>query len=811
LRNREAARYARLSAMAAGLIVLAVAGVYINRAVRRARARRDMPAAVPSSVERRSAEFTYKSVDQGRTLFVLRASQATQYRDHDRALLEDVWITIYGRDGQQNDNIHTRECSFDPQSGGARCAGSVQIDIGEAKSVTSSGDHSSNNIGGASGGAAAAQPGHPPLQLVTSDLSFNRDTGDASTSAPVRFTFPGGSGSGVGVKYSTHDATIRVERAIRFQLAASDKTGGVPVEASGSSLEIHRTDRTAVLEGPVNMQQGKRELTAAKVSVAFDAQNRVKQVQVDGNPQIQADENGSAISVSASQFQGQLNAAGWVERVIADGNVRATRQTKAGTANFAAGNVELAMVPGRNLVQDMIATGGVTADSRQGGESDTLRTAALHVAFATPDPNSNAQAKASPTEIGRERVASAETLAPATIELAKGAETTTVSAKKLVAQAGKTGRIEKLFGHSGVTIQRMRAGDTPQTMSAAELSATFGARGGWEKVREIGGVHMQQGDRMATAGSARIDRASNEINLEGSPVVSDGASRTTAKRMAFNRQTGALAATGDVISTYAPGGAQDAVNLGAGAAHISADALMGSAKSGHVIYAGHARLWQGESVLEADRIDVWRDEKKMQASGNVVAVFPQSAGSSPSATSAIPAIPDFAKAAKKPAKASGPTLWKIRAPLLTYFADRGMAHLDGGVVANSDQGTLHSRTLDIYLGPPAAKSSVANSARGSVSASEFGVTNFGGTRQLERVIARGNVVVEQGTRKGVAEQAEYTASDGKFVLSGGSPMVTDGSSNSATGSSLTFYVASDTILIDSHEGSRTLTKHKVEK
>ena len=807
MRNREAARYARWSAMTAGLIVLAVAGVYVYRAAQRARARRDMPAAVPSSVERQSAEFTYKSVDRGRTLFVLRASQATQYKDHDRALLENVWITIYGRDGQQNDNIHTGECSFDPQSGGARCEGAVQIDIGGPKSAASgaansSGGQSSRGSAGQSGDRAGTQAGHPTLQLVTSDLSFNRDTGDASTAAPVHFTFPGGSGSGVGVNYSTHDATVRVERAIQFQLAASDKTGGQPVEARGSSLEIRRNERMAVLDGPVNVKQGERNLTAEKISVQFDSANRVQQVLAQGDPEIHAIENGSAISVAASQFEGELNPAGWIESVIADGNVRGVRQTKAGSGNFTAGHVVFAMVPGRNLVQDMTATGGVTAQSQQSGESDTLRTVALHVAFAPPDPKGNAGAKAVPAEIGQERMASAETLAPGTIDLAKGAETTTVSANKFVAQAGAGGRIEKLYGHSRVTIRRVAAGVAPQTISAPELAATFGTGGGWETAQETGGVQMQQGDRMATAGSARIDRATNKINLEGSPVVADGASRTTSKRMAFNQQSGALEATGDVISTYVPGGEQDAVNLGAGAAHISADALTGSEKSGHVTYTGHVRLWQGESVLQADRIDLWRDEKKMQASGNVVAVFPQSEGS---------AVPDFAKPGTKPAKAPGPTLWKIHAPLLTYFADQGRAHLDGGVVASSDQGTLHSRTLDVYLVPAGPQSGGTGSARTPESAGKLGLTSFGGTRQLDRVVARGNVVVEQGARRGVAEQADYTASDGKFVLSGGSPTVTDGSNNSATGSSLTFYVASDTILIDSHEGSRTLTTHKVEK
>ena len=62
-----------------------------------------------------------------------------------------------------------------------------------------------------------------------------------------------------------------------------------------------------------------------------------------------------------------------------------------------------------------------------------------------------------------------------------------------------------------------------------------------------------------------------------------------------------------------------------------------------------------------------------------------------------------------------------------------------------------------------------------------------------------------------ADQAEYTASDGRFVLSGGKPTIIDASADTTTGHSLTFFVANDTILIDSQEGSRTLTKHRVEK
>jgi lipopolysaccharide export system protein LptA len=292
--------------------------------------------------------------------------------------------------------------------------------------------------------------------------------------------------------------------------------------------------------------------------------------------------------------------------------------------------------------------------------------------------------------------------------------------------------------------------------------------------------------------------------LDGSPVISDSVSRTTAANATINQKLGDLFLTGGVVSTYfqtgSGAGQVEAVGFGTGAAHVSADTLSGSVNVGHVTYIGHARLWQGESVLDADQIELWRDDRKLQANGHVVAVFPQASG--PFAkpfgqSSGTPTTAPNAASTSGSGSSSAPTLWKIQAPVLTYWSDQGKAHLEGGAVASSDQGSLESRVLDVFL------------ASGSSPASQ-GVAG-GTTGQLNRVLAQGNVIVRQGDRRGTAEQGEYTAADGKFVLSGGQPTVTDNSSNSATGHSLTFFVANDTILIDSQEGSRTLTKHRVEK
>ena len=132
-------------------------------------------------------------------------------------------------------------------------------------------------------------------------------------------------------------------------------------------------------------------------------------------------------------------------------------------------------------------------------------------------------------------------------------------------------------------------------------------------------------------------------------MISDALSRTTAAYITVNQKSGDMRATGGVVSTYIPTAKGDALSIGTGTAHISADSFSGTVGSNHVVvtYAGHARLWQGDSVLDSDQIELWQDERRLQATGHVVAVFPQVSGP-------LTALPGKSKGTT-----AGPTLWKV--------------------------------------------------------------------------------------------------------------------------------------------------------
>jgi hypothetical protein len=72
----------------------------------------------------------------------------------------------------------------------------------------------------------------------------------------------------------------------------------------------------------------------------------------------------------------------------------------------------------------------------------------------------------------------------------------------------------------------------------------------------------------------------------------------------------------------------------------------------------------------------------------------------------------------------------------------------------------------------------------------------------------GGVRIEQNGRTGTAERGECIASEGKFVLSGGEPAIADASGSRTTGHELTFYLANDSIVVNSGTKPQTqITPH----
>jgi lipopolysaccharide export system protein LptA len=784
MRTTEAARYARWSAGVAVLLAILVACVYGARDWQSRQARKKVPAAVPSSVEQRSAEFKFSKVVGNRTEFTVRASKATEFVEGGRSLLEDVWITAYGGAGERFDNLHTRTCDYLSASESISCAGDVQIEL----------DRSSDQQAQAEkGGQASASR---LVHVATSHVFFNHQTGLATTDRPVSFQFSEGEGQGVGFRYETQQGEMQLLSAVVLALHGSDSAGRgaqdgeAVLNLSGSSMTFERDRRLLHLLGPVHASQANFDLVCGKLDVELDEGMYARRLIATEQPQLQ--DTGPAHMTMTAETITALASHTRIETITADGRVHASAQDSTGEDQLQADRVETELDPKSNQPRELVATGNVTARSSRQGSVRNLSTSRLHLDFAPAGGGGELQVKHALTPAGTVelRDAGAPSGEPAP-------QRTRLSAQKLEADFSEGNELRELRGSDGVQFER-QIGEAPtQSTTSREMIAHFAPGGGWSVVDQMGNVQLHQENESAQAERAHFERMSNSTLLEGSVVLTDANSKTTARTAIFDQTSNEFHAFGRVATVENSSGGSQFVNFAPGPARVSGDRLDANSTTGRAVYSGNARLWQGDSIVEGETIDLDRQKHMLTATGQVHAVFPQ-------AQSALANPRGGARTG-----ASKPEFWHAQGGRLTYLNDENRGHMEDKVHAHSDEGTMTADAIDFSFAPAgtwggADPSTAAKSNRQMQ-------TGFAPGQQLVRAAAFGSVKVEQQGRHGAASRADYTAEDGRFVLSGGTPTVYDASGNAAQGRQLTFFFGDDSINVDSAEGVRTLTLHQVEK
>jgi lipopolysaccharide export system protein LptA len=495
--------------------------------------------------------------------------------------------------------------------------------------------------------------------------------------------------------------------------------------------------------------------------------------------------------IDADQMTALIAPEGWVTRLDGTGSVHGVRHGEE-EDEFHADAASLDLWPRVNQAKEMNLNGGVLLKTRmsKNGDARTLQTGALRMEFS----EGKAGQAGKPTN--------AETLTAGSMEWTDAAAQastpptrTKLQADKLQLAFGEEGKPKQLVAKGNVQTERSIAGHALQTATAKTGIAQLVATGGWSQMDLQGDVKLKEADRNAQADHATFTRVAQTALLTGQAVARDATTETYAPRIFFTGTTGDIRAEGGVRSTdFSPNG--NAVQLAQVPANITSETMQGNSKTGRALYSGHARLWQGDSVLEADSIELLRDSKILNAAGRVRAVFPQTPP---------PAKPGTLQSGTQQSPSKKSVLWHVSSGTLSYNDSASLAHLEKNVVVQSPDQKIRAPVMDLYF-----TRGTSNSANGSTGSTK-GIPSAPGAQQISRAVGTGGVIVDQGGRRATAERGVYTASDGKFVMSGGNPTLYDGSAGTTTGRQLTFYLADDTIIVDSENGSRTLTKHRVEK
>ena len=808
MRRSQAARYARWSAAIALLLASITAGVYLKRDWQRHVEQKKAPPPPPVNVEKQSSGLTFSKMDGPRKIFTVEASKSTDFKDQDTSLLENVKVTIFGQAGDRRDVIHTQSCQYGKEKGAILCDGAVQIDLQSAADA----ENASKNP------AAAPQI----VSVETRAVRFDRESGDATTQQAVSFTFPTGRGQAVGARYNSAAGTLHLVQDVHLDLqppapkgAPAAKAPGNPgnlVHVNGTSLDFARDARLLQIAGPADAQSASAHLTAGQLTLELDAAFRARRLTAlpgaDGKPpELTSRATEDAMTVVADKLTAEFAPEGWVTRIDGTGSVHGARHAQDEDDEFHGDAASLDMWPTLNRAKELNVTGGVFLKTRMSrtGDARVLQTGALRLQF-TPGQDKRAS-----------KPSLAETLTAGTMEWTDAPPhpgdapgLTRLQGDKLRLAFNDQGKPKQLDAAGHVRTERTVPGRPAQTATANSGAAQLIASGGWSQIDLQDAVNLQEADRTAQADHATFLRAAQSALLTGHAVARDAATETYAPRLLFYQSTGDIRAEGGVRSTdFSPSGrsAQPAQ----APANITADNLQANSKNGRALYTGHARLWQADSVLEADSIELLRQTKVLNAAGNVRGVFPQAAAASPAPAPAATAPGLVQASAPQPAPASAPAaagqsaaknivLWHVTAGTLTYNDITSTAHLEKNVVVQSPDQRIRAPQMDLYFtrGTPAPPSLAGASA-----------TNLIGAQQISRAVGTGGVLVDQHDRRASAARGEYTAADGKFVMTGGDPTLYDSTEGITKGRQLTFFLADDTIIVDSENGSRTLTKHRV--
>jgi lipopolysaccharide export system protein LptA len=772
------------------LILLAVVGFYSYARYKINKQLKQIPAKLGVDVQQSTQGFTFTKSEGGRTLFSISASKAVQYKQGQKAALSDVRIIVYGQTNARSaqgagqptyDEIYGQHFEFDPESGDVTAPGEVLIDLQHK------GTPPAQPVTGAPSVTRGPDPG--TMQVKARGLTFNRKTGIARTDESLEFTLPQARGSARGAVYDSQHLTLTLNTDVRVTLLAQNKP---PADLTASHAVIIDRPVRATLSNVHVKQQG-RELDAPEMTVNLRDDDTLSNVVASGG--VQAHDAGKPqADVRSRQVELTFGQQNQVKNALLTGDVAFNSPGGAngqGAAEGSAGRV-LIDFTAKNEISKVRAMQNVKIE-----QSEAQKSVAPGVKSAPP--GSTILADAIDFFITNKTLRRAETSGASSIVLDQAATSpggkpsrTTVTADKFTAAFARN-RLKNLLGSANAKVVSSTPGTPDRVTTSRQISVDLVASGKASSIRSItqeGDFRYAEGGRKASATRAVFSMADETFALTGTPTdtprIEDGDSgiTVTAASIKLNRKTTDASAQGDVKTTYtqlkaSPSGAMLASSE---PVHVTSATAVLTNNREKARFSGKARLWQGANIVQAPVILFDRTQKTLQASGENE--------SDPQAVQTV--FVQTSKAGKQ-------TPMTLTAGRLDYSDSTRRAVFSGGVTAKGSEMTVRGDKMEVFL-----------LARGENS------PKSGSASQLDRIVATGNLALDQQNpvRKATGEHLTYTASDGKFVLTGTPgkfPSIFDAEQGNITGDSLTFYTRDDRVQVGSGENSRTVTRTRIKQ
>jgi len=721
--------------------------------------------------------WTYTHTTNEKTRITVHAEdlQEVEGKQH----LAGVELDIYNKDGSKYNHVKSAKAEFDMGTGMLVSDGDVEITMA----------------------VPADKPPTGRLILIkTSGVHVETKTGKATTDRPATFQFDRGDGKCVGADYNPQTRELLMRSQVELNWRGKDGKS-VPMKVEAGQAIYKESEAKAFLSPWSKLTRETMLLNAGPAVVTLDAADgtiKLAEAQqahgVDARP-------GRNLDYAANQLTMDFNDDNQIKKITAVERARMVSTGDAAITTMTSDRVVMDFdVSGKDsILQTALAVGNSAVESKPVAKRgvETADTRVLK--------SETIRTKMRP---GGQEIESMETESPGAIEFIPnrpGQPHRWMNGQRIAIAYGENNQIQSFRSNAVSTrTQKPRGKDAttdppPALTWSKDLLATFQPDSSQlAKLEQWGDFRYEEGDRRAKASRAVLDQPNNRIDLSGNSRVWDPTGSTDADKILLDQKSGDFTADGNVSTTRmpdkkdskskdkAPGVKEPdkgpaAKDSGGGSLladdeplHARARKMTSSDNNLQVRYEGNVVLWQGANRLEADVVEIDRDNSVLKAHGHVVSQFLDKADDGKGDAKAKSDQP------KKPAtNQSARVFTTVRAPELVYDDDSKLAHYKEGATMDRPNMTVKAREIRAFLREETNDSS------------------------LDHAFADGQVDIRQTApgrlRTGTSEHAEYYVDEDKLVMTGGRPKFVDNVRGKTDGDKLTWFSKDDRLIVDGVE------------
>ena len=731
-------------------IVAGVAVTYYTRLKLQAGSALSKPKALPPGTLATSHSWTYKQTSNGKTSLTVTAQDVREVEGKQE--LTGVQLDIFHKDGSEYDHVQCAKAEFDMNQGVLFSDGDVEITMGVAVDKPPSGRL---------------------IVIRSSGVRVESKTGKAYTDRLATFQFDRGEGRSLGADYDPNAHELVMHSQVDLTWRGTDPKA-MPMKVAAGQVTYKERESKVYLAPWSKLTRDTMLLNAGPAVVTL----------VDGSIKLVETENavggdqrpGRNLDYSARQLRLDFDDNNQIQKITGVDQARlvSTQDTAITTMTSDRVVMDLDTSGDGSVLQTAVASGHSMVETNPVPAKD------VELADTRILKSDTIRTKMRPS--GQE-IESVETDGPGTLEFIPNRPVQPhrwMNGDRVAIAYGPKNQIQS-FRSVNVTTRTekpkpadAKEAPAPELTWSKELLATFQPNSSQiGKLEQSGSFRYEAGERHARAERAALDQPNNLIDLIGGARIWDNTGSADAQRIQLDQKSGDFSAEGNVSSTRLP----DKKKEDSGGMlsedeplHARAKKMNSSDNSQRIRYEGNAVLWQGANRVEADTVEIDRENSVLQAHGHVISQL-------------LDKDPDKSK---KPAtKPAARVFTIVKAPELEYNDETRLAIYKDGVTLDRPNVKVKGREVRAFLRDNSNDSS------------------------LDHAFADGQVEIDQSSagrvRKGTSEHAEYYVDEDKVILEGGSPQFVDSLRGNTRGEKLTWFSQDDRLLVNGVESKPVKT------